>query len=241
MPELATWQWVLGVISAVLIGLAKTGVPGVATLTVSLMVLTAGDARHGAAWAAPILITADVFAVAYWRRHAEARALFSLVPWVAAGMVAGAFALSLDERILRRMVGVIVLAMLAITALRRWYGTSHIAGRPWFYGISTGFATTVANAAGPIMGLYLLTKRLPKEQFVATGAWFFFIVNVSKLPIYAAHHLFSRASLTFDLLMIPPVVCGAFSGLWLVHRIPQRFFELLVIVLSAVSSLILFR
>ena len=60
--------------------LARTGVPGVATLTVPLMVLTVGDARQAAAWTARILIAADIFAVTYWRRHTETRALLRLVP-----------------------------------------------------------------------------------------------------------------------------------------------------------------
>jgi uncharacterized membrane protein YfcA len=207
LPDLAAWQWALGAFCALLIGMAKTGVPGVATMTVPLMVLTVGDARHSAAWTAPILITADVFAVTYWRRHTEARALFKLIPCVA----------------------------------QRKGMTLSAARSAGFYGVVAGFATTVANAAGPVMNLYLLMQRLPKEQFVATGAWFFFVVNLVKLPIYATHDLFSRSSLMFDLMMVPPVVSGALSGLWLVHRIPQRSFETLVVAFTIVSSILLFR
>jgi uncharacterized protein len=115
------------------------------------------------------------------------------------------------------------------------------AGNSAFYGIATGFATTVANAAGPVMNLYLLTRNLPKEQFVATGAWFFFVVNLAKMPIYAWHHLFSRTSLVFDGMMVPAVVCGAVAGRWLLQRVPQKVFEVLVIALTAVSSVFLFR
>ena len=241
LPELAGWQWLLGGACALLIGIAKTGVPGAATLTVPLLVLTVGDARHAAAWAAPMLITGDIFAVGYWRRHAEARALFSLIPWVAAGMIGGAAALSLSELVLRRMVGVIVLVMLALTLLRRLQPRTGVGGYAFFFGISAGFASTVANAAAPVMSMYLLMKKLPKEQFVATGAWFFLVVNLAKLPIYASHQLFSRSSLSFDAIMAPAVVCGAFGGLWLVHRIPQRLFDTLMLVLTAISSIILFR
>jgi uncharacterized membrane protein YfcA len=240
MPPLAAWQWLLGALCAFLIGLAKTGVPGAATLTVPLMVLTVGDARYAAAWTAPVLIVGDLFAVTYWRRHAEARALFSLVPWVAAGMVAGGLALAINEHVLRRIVGGIVLVMLAVNVYRRSRAQPP-GGHPAFYGISAGFATTVANAAGPVMSLYLLTKRLPKEQFVATGAWFFFIVNVAKLPIYTAYQLFSRSSILFDLMMVPAVVVGAFAGLWLMRRIPQGLFNTLIVVLAAFSALLLFR
>ena len=241
MPHLAPWQWLLGIFSAFMIGVAKTGAPGVGTMIAPLMVLTVGDARFAAAWTLPVLSTADVFAVAYWRRHAEARQLFALIPWVLAGIVGGALALSLDEQIIRRIIGVIIVGMLLVYLWRRFSPTPQVAGNPAFYGICTGFASTLANAAGPVMNLYLLTRKLPKEKFVATGAWFFFVVNLLKAPVYAWHHLYSRASLTFDLLMVPAVLGGAMAGRWLIRHMPQNVFEVLVIALTAVSCLFLFR
>ena len=241
MPHLAPWQWALGVFCAFLLGVGKTGAPGVGTLTAPLMVLTVGNAKLSPAWTAPILIVADIFAVTYWRRHADAKALFSLVPWVAAGMAAGGFALSLSEQVLRRIVAAIVWTMIGVNVVRRLKSTMHVEGHAPVYGVAAGFATTVATSAGPVMSLYLLTKKLPKERFVATGAWFFFVVNVAKLPIYAIHRLFSPASLVFGAIMVPPVVCGAIVGLWLVRRIPQRAFEILIIVLTAFSSIFLLR
>ena len=241
MPDLATWQWLLGCTCAFIIGFAKTGVPGLGTLTVPLMVMAVGDAKHAVAWSAPILITGDIFALIYWRRRAEARALFSLAPWVAAGMAGGGLALSLDEQVLRRLLGVVVLTMLALNILRRWKPSLEYGIHPSFYGIAAGFATTVATAAGPVMNMYLMMRRLPKEQFVATGAWFFFVVNVAKLPIYGAHQLFSPASLLFDLFMVPVVLCGAAGGFWAIPRIPQRSFDILIIVLTALTSVFLFR
>jgi hypothetical protein len=241
MSHLALWQWLLGAACALVIGLAKTGVPGAATLTVPLMVLTVGDARLATAWTAPILIVGDVFAVWYWRRHADSRALLSLIPWVAVGMAGGGLALSLSERVLRRIVGIIALTMLSLHVWRRYSGHAGVGGRAPLYGIAAGFATTVANAAGPVMSMYLLLKRLPKERFVATGAWFFLVVNLAKLPIYAAHHLISRGSLVFDLAMAPAVVCGAMAGFWVVRRVPQRAFESLILGLTAIATLFLFR
>jgi len=231
----------LGAVCAVLFGVAKTGVPGVGMLAIPLMVVTVGDARHAAAWTTPILIVGDIFAVAYWHRHADARALFSLVPWVAIGMAGGGAALSLSEPVLRRTLGFVVLGMLALNVWRRLRPGLRVGGHPSFYGVAAGFATTIANSAGPVMNIYLLMKRLPKEQFVATGAWFFLTVNVAKLPIYWSYGLFSRTSLLFDAAMIPAVVCGAFAGLWVMHRIPQRLFDILVITMTALASILLFR
>jgi uncharacterized protein len=241
MPHLAPWQWLLGIFSAFMIGVAKTGAPGVGTMIAPLMVLTVGDARLAAAWTLPVLSTADVFAVAYWRRHAEARQLFSLIPWVLVGIAGGAVALSLDEQIIRRIIGVIIVGMLLVYLWRRFRPVGQVEGNPAFYGICTGFATTLANASGPVMNLYLLTKKLPKEKFVATGAWFFFVVNILKSPVYAWYQLYSRASLLFDLLMVPAVLAGALAGRWLIRHMPQRVFEVLVIGLTAVSCLFLFR
>lgn len=230
----------LGTLSAYLIGIAKTGAPGVGTLMVPLMVMTVGDARQAAGWTLPVLSTADIFAVIYWRRHADARKLFSMIPWTLAGMAAGAAALSLSEPVIRRVIAAIILAMLLIHVRRRFGTVSDFRGSSGFYGVLAGFATTVANASGPVMNLYLLSKKLPKEQFVATGAWFFFVVNLTKVPIYASYHLFSRASLTFALLEVPAVILGALTGRWLVHRVSQKTFDSLVLILTAACCVLLF-
>ena len=147
----------------------------------------------------------------------------------------------MKEHTVRLLVAVTVLAMLAIYILRRIrpsaMRTTH--GAP--YGVAAGFATTVANAAGPVMSLYLLSQKLTKEEFVAMGAWFFFAINLTKLPIYAWHGLLTPTSLAFDALLLPAVVAGAVVGRWVVHRIPQRAFEIAVITLTAISTLLLFR
>lgn len=242
IPDLAWWQWALGALSAFFVGMAKTGVPGLGIVMVPMMVIAVGDARESAGWLLPVLCMADAFAVIYFRRHAAAARLFSLLPWVIVGMICGAVALFLPERSIRNLVGIIVVLMLAAYLRRRIRPAGDDANVPAApYGIAAGFSTTVANAAGPIMSLYLLSKRLPKEEFVATGAWFFFIVNLSKIPLYMWHGLFSARSLAFDVMMFPPVLCGALTGRWLIHRIPNRLFEFLVIALTALSVVFLFR
>ena len=169
MPELAPWQWVLGVFSAFMVGVAKTGAPGVGTMIVPFMVMAVGDARHAAAWTVPILITGDIFAIFYWWKHAEAKKLFVLIPWVVAGMIGGGLALALSEPVLRRMIGAIVLLMVVLYLWRKRNPEMKLHGASAVYAIAAGFSTTVANAAGPVMNMYLLTQKLPKEVFVATG------------------------------------------------------------------------
>lgn len=232
----------VGVAAAYFVGIAKTGVPGLGILVVPMMVLAVGDARKSAGWLLPILSMADVFAIYYWRRHAAAGKLFSLLPWVLVGAIGGAAALSLHEQKVRYLVGSIVLVMLVAYIRRRMQPlAAQTAVTPAPYGIAAGFATTVANAAGPVMSLYLLSKRLTKEEFVATGAWFFFLVNLSKAPLYWYHGLFSAESLKFNLWMFPPVLAGALTGRWLISRIPEKVFEILIVSLTALSTVLLFR
>jgi len=241
MPHLTALQWALGIFSGIMIGVSKTGAPGAASMVIPLMVMIVGDARMSAAWTQPMLSSGDLLGVYYWRKHADARKLLSLIPWVLVGIVAGWFALNLNESVIRKLVAMIVLLMLIVQVWRRWGSKTEVQGNPAFYGVSAGFATTIANAAGPVMSMYLLSQRLPKEKFVATGAWFFFVANLLKVPVYMYYHLYSRASLLFDLSMLPAVLVGAVAGRWMVPRLPQRVFDLLVIVITAVSCLLLLR
>jgi len=243
VPELHAWQWALGALCAIFVGVAKTGVPGFGILVVPLMVFTVGDARASAGWLLPILCAADLFAVAYYRRHAQARRLFELALWVGLGMAGGWLALRLRDPVLRPLVGGIILLMVAVHLWRKRQAERPVPsgwhhGAP--YGVAAGFATTVANAAGPVMSLYLLSQRLPKDEFIATGAWFFFLINLSKVPLYAHLGMISRTSLIFNACLLPAVATGALLGRTVIRRLPQWVFERVVLGLTAVAALLLF-
>ena len=120
MPELELWQWLTGILCAFMIGVAKTGVPGIAAFVIPLMVLTVGDARYAAAWTLPMLSTGDFFAVTYWHRQADIRKLLSLIPWVAVGMAIGGVALAFPEALLRRVIGGIVMSMVVLWIAGSW-------------------------------------------------------------------------------------------------------------------------
>jgi len=243
MPDFPLYKWLLGALCAFSVGVAKTGVPGFGILSVPVFVLTVGDARLSAAWLLPLLILADAFAVVYYRRHAAARALFSLMPWVAAGMASGAVMLRFPDGVIRPVVGTISLVMLILFVWRQRHASS-VPASDWkhagFYGTSAGFATMVANAAGPIMNMYLLSKKLPREEFVATGAWFFFFVNLSKVPVYQSLGLFSSTSLAFDLALAPFVIAGALTGRKLLMIMPEKVFVNSVVALAFVATMLLF-
>ncbi|MBI4903864.1 MAG: sulfite exporter TauE/SafE family protein [Acidobacteria bacterium] len=243
MPDLPLWKYLLGAFCAFNIGVAKTGMPGLGILAIPLFVVTVGDARLSAGWLLPILLSGDIFAVFYYRRHAAAGKLFSLAPSVAVGLAAGSFMLRFDDRVLRPIVGFIILSMLILYLIRkRSVNPLPTEGVVYtsFYGGFAGFATMIANAAGPVMNIYLLSKRLTREEFVATGAWFFFLVNLSKLPVYLNHGMISGKSLAFDAVLLPASIGGALMGRKLLALMPERVFEWSVTVLAFLATGLLF-
>jgi hypothetical protein len=242
MPELELWQWALAAGCGLFIGAAKTGIPGLGSVSGPFMVFAVGDARLAAAWALPPLILADIFAVMYWRRHANMKRVLSLSPWVLVGLVIGAVALSMSERSLRPIIGVIVIVMLVIYLIRRYRPawitqTNH----PAPFGAAAGVTTMIANAAGPVMNIYLLSMKLGKEEFLGTAAWFFFLLNLIKSPVYFGYGLYSRETVGFTIAMAPTVVLGALAGKWLADRVSRQVFEWMVIVLTAITIPLLFR
>jgi len=239
LPDLPAWRWALACFCAFNIGVAKTGMPGLGILAVPLFVIAVGDARLSAGWLLPVLLTADLYAVIVYRRKAEANALFSLLPWVAAGMVGGALMLSFPETVIRPLVGGILLVCIGLFLLRLRGINLAREGGHWhsgLYGTAAGFATMVANAAGPVMNIYLLSRKLAREQFVATGAWFFFFVNLSKIPVYWWQGLFSARSLAMGAALVPVTILGSVAGRAAIRHIPEKVFGASVVVLALIAT-----
>ena len=245
MPELniVWWKWLVGAFCAFNVGLAKTGMPGIGIMAIPLFVLTVDDARLSAGWLLPVLLSADLYAIISYRRMAATNQLFHLAPSVLVGMGLGAILLGGPESMLRKTVGAIVLLMVGLFLVRKRFGELLIREGWWYsamYGSSAGFATMVANAAGPVMNVYLLSQKLPRQEFVATGAWFFFLVNLSKLPVYSWRGLISSRSLLFDAALVPFALLGAWAGRRYLMKIPQQMFDGAVIGLAALAAVTLF-
>lgn len=265
MPFLSAGRWVLAAVSASMVGLSKSGVPGLGSLFVPLFALVL-PARASTGALLPLLIVGDIFAVAFWRRHAVWRHLVRLLPWAMAGVVLGWLAMGrVDDATMRPLLGGLVILMLGVNLWRDLAaraakaaempaaaGTAEASGseeslrvpdRWWFaamFGVAAGFTTMIANAAGAIMTVYLLAMRLPKERFIGTAAWYFLIINCLKVPFSASLGLINPSSLLLDAALAGLVVLGSFAGLAVAHRIPQRAFGIVVQVLTFAAAVMMF-
>ena len=247
--HISIWEFAALAAAALLVGFSKTAVSGANTVSLAIFAAVL-PARESTGVLLPILIAGDVLAVLTYRRHAHWPTLWRLFPAVAVGVVVGtAFLVWADDEVVRTSIGAILLLMTGVTVWRRRRAeaeseddepdaVSTPAGRlkARSYGILGGFTTMIANAGGPVMSMYLLSAGFRKLGFLGTSAFFFLIVNVSKVPFSAGLGLIDGHSLLLDAALVVFVVPGAFLGKWAVNRINQRLFERLVIAATVVGG-----
>lgn len=235
------WQWALLHFAAVISGFSKTGIPGISILSVSIFAVVL-PAKAATGVVLPMLIFADVFAYFVYRKNLEWRRVGGLLPWACAGLVLGWLALGyVSNQQASRIIGAIIVLMLGLQVWRRTRGAdADAANLPrWFgpfMGVFAGLTTMMANAAGPVMTLYLLAMRLPKLEFLGTSAAFFLLINWIKVPFIAQLGLINVSSLALNLYLLPAVAVGALIGRPVVQRVNQRIFENLALVLAAIAA-----
>ncbi len=240
--NLEPWQLMLVIVGALLVGVSKTGISGLGMLFV-VMFANVIPAKQSSGFVLPLLIFGDVVAVWSYRTHAKWAHVWRLMPWTAAGVVLGYFAMDrIDDRQARVLIGAIILVMVSVQMWRRARAKPGVIDDhgAWFaptVGVLAGFTTLVANAAGPLMAIYLLAMRLPKMEYVGTGAVFFLLLNCFKVPFMVNLGLITTGSFGFNLMLAPAVFLGAMLGRKLLPKINQKLFENLALGLSAVAGI----
>lgn len=219
---------------------------GLSILSVALFTHVFPSSKQASGLVLPLLIFGDFVAVLSYRAHTQWRYLWKLMPWTAAGVVLGYLALGhISDETARILIGVIIVSLCMLGYWRRYISAPRQETETWHWalaaavGVTAGFITLVANAAGPLMAIYLVAMRLPKMQFVGTAAMFFMALNLFKVPFMIDLGLITAQSFEFNLALAPAVLLGAFAGRWLLMRINQQLFEQLVLGLSAIAGVLL--
>lgn len=242
MFELTIESWCYLLLGAFGIGVAKSGLSGVSMVHVIVFAWVFG-ARLSTGVLLPLLIIGDLCAVYLVGKDVLWNYVRKLLPPALVGVIIGWWLLSwLDERSFKPLIGMIILLLTSGQLFRMWRpdlweNVPHSNGFAWFMGITTGITTMLANAAGPIVALFLLAIALPKMQLVATSAWFFLILNLSKVPFSLNLGLIDQRSLALNLLLAPVVITGLLFGRWIIKKIPQKLFDSLILTFTAIAAL----
>jgi uncharacterized membrane protein YfcA len=243
MPDpVSPAAWLIALAAALCVGISKTGFGGLGIVSV-LLFTEIFPAKQSTGALLPLMVAADFLGVYFYRRHASWPDLLKLLPATLAGIVCGWWLMPrIPDGAFRPFFGWLILGLMALNVLQRRFPRMvvPVPGHPalgllagWF----TGVATMLANAAGAITAFYFLARRMDKMTFVGTAAWFFLVVNLTKVPFSLHLGLIDAASLGFDAVLLPAVLAGALAGRHLLCRVPQKLFEQITIAFAARAAL----
>jgi uncharacterized membrane protein YfcA len=243
MPDLPSPAlWVLAIVAALCAGLAKTGFGGLGIVAVLLFAqIFPAKASTGALL--PLMIFGDLIGVYFYRGHANWPDLIRLLPATLVGIVCGWWLMPrIPDHDFIVFLGWLILGLMVLTVVQRRFPRMLLSAvnHPLLglvAGWAAGLATMLANAAGAITAFYFLARRMDKMTFVGTAAWFYLVINLSKIPFSIHLGLMTPESLKFDLLLLPAVAVGAVAGRLLLRRVPQRLFEWITILLATAAAL----
>jgi uncharacterized membrane protein YfcA len=244
MTEITLIGWLSAGVAAGIVGFSKSGLKGIGVIIVTIMALVFGS-RATTGILLPLLIVGDVLAVIYYRRHVQIGLLFKLLPWMMLGVVIGAvIGKDLPEQIFKQGMAVIILFSVGMMYLWDKKKNKTIPSNWWFAGIMgllAGITTMIGNLAGAFANVFFLAMRLPKNQFIGTTAWLFFIVNLFKMPF----HIWSWETITTETLMIDVklalcTIVGFFLGVRVIAMIQNDFYRKMILILTAIGALLIF-
>ena len=226
-------------IAAFATGISKSGLPGLVTVVTPIVAMTM-PSRMASGILLPILIAADIISVIYWRRKAAWNRLGWIIPGATGGLVIGYFLLrSIDDDTFKPVLGIIIIAVTLLSMAQKRFRLKinhESKGIPLAIGLFAGICNMLANAAAPVLAMYLLALDMDKEDFVGTNAWFFLITNAAKLPLSLALGTVSVSHLGFDALIFPLVLAGGAAGIFFLKKIPQKTFNAFIMALALVAG-----
>lgn len=236
------WQWPLMIVAALCVGFSKAGFSGVSLISVFLFADIYG-AKESLGVMLPLLIAADLMIYPAFRKHGTWSQVWPLFLPTGIGMAIAVWVLvEVSDEMMRKLIGIVILTMVGLQLARaRWKSSiEQMAQSPvfaYFCASSGGVATVLANAAGPITQLFLLSRKMEKMELIGVGARLFLVVNIIKLPLNAQLDLMTRETLMVDFILVPVVAIGVYVGRSLLKRVSQFLFEWMVVLFALVAGI----
>jgi uncharacterized membrane protein YfcA len=242
LPSPSTW--ILYFTCAMLIGMSKTGIQNIGTLAIPLFALLFG-AKQSTGIVLILLAMADLVAIIYYRKKLIWKEVLKLLPMSLLGLIiALIFGHYIDDKTFKIvmasciLVGVVIMIWMEhVDELRR----NQVTNGKWyapFFGLLMGFSTMIGNAAGPALSVYLLSRRMDKFTFVATGAWFIMILNYIKIPLQSlVWDNLTLPGIILNIMALPFILLGGFIGIKLVKVLPGESFKKLIMVLVVATCI----
>lgn len=233
--ELSPAQYATAAAAAALVGVSKSGFGGGLGIFALPLMAAAFPQRAALGLLLPLLLVSDVIAVWQFRREFHLGLIRRFLPGTLAGIVLGTWLLDrVSDAGWKQVVGGVCLAFCAVqwglALLRRshhplWHGGWTSSS---LFGIASGTTSTIAHAGGPLVTMWLLPLRLAPPTHAGTFCLTFFLINLAKIPAYAAQHLFPRHLWHAALVLAPAAVAGSLLGAWISRRVDAKRYQALL-------------
>lgn len=237
----------IAAVAVLFIGLSKAGFGGgLGMLTTPLCVLaftTRGEPPTFAIGVLlPLLCAGDAFSLWHYWGKWERKNLKYLLPGVVIGVIIGVQLMGrFSARELNITIGILAVCFVVfqlvkerIFAAEGAFAPNHRIGIPC--GVGAGVTSTFAHGAGPVVSLFLIPQRLPKEIYVGTTVLVFTWINWIKMPFFVAQGLITRETLWMGLCHLPLIPVGVWLGVWLNRRFSEKGFLRTVYLLTFVAG-----
>ena len=241
--NLSTIQWISVFFAVFLLGMAKSGIKGIGVIIVVIMALIFGE-KSSTGILITLLVSADILAVIYYNRHTQWGFIKKLLPWMIVGVLVGVWiGNDVSADLFKKIMAVIIIGSVLIMFYFENKKTTTIPNNMWFSsstGFLAGFTTMLGNLAGPISNIYFLAMRLPKNEFIGTAAWLFFIINVFKLPFhFFIWKTITKETLVLNSVLIPVLLIGFYIGIHIVKLISNINYRRFILFVTALGGFIL--
>ncbi|MEI9943196.1 MAG: sulfite exporter TauE/SafE family protein [Chitinophagaceae bacterium] len=240
----STANWLLIYLGAFIIGLSKAGLKGIDMLNVTIMAIVFGG-KASTGIVLPILCVADIMAVIYYHRHAQWTYFWKLIPWMVVGILIGVWVgKDMNETYFRKVMALIIILTVGSILVLEFRKRIKIPDNKLFVanmGLVAGFTTMLGNLSGAFASIYFLAMRMPKNNFIGTAAWVFLVINLFKFPFQVFYwNNITGKTLYTDLLLLPAMVIGFWTGIKLVAKIKDDSYRKVVIVLTIIGAIFIF-
>jgi len=241
--QLSPLEWFATLVAIFILGVGKAGLKGLGVIIVVTLAFVF-DEKASTGILLPMLVVADIMAVIYYKRHVRWNIVFKLLPWMIIGVLVGVWVGNdIPEFVFKKMMAVIIVLVIGLMLYFEKKKTAIVPANKAFagsMGFLAGFTTMIGNLAGPISNIYFLAIRFPKNEFIGTAAWLYFIVNIFKLPFhFYVWKTITSETLVLNSVFIPILMIGFFVGVKIVKRISNTNYRKFILIVTAIGGLIL--
>lgn len=185
-------------------------------------------------------VVPNIYQVWAYRHHVDPD--IRLLPLGIASVVGSGLGIltltSVDPALLTRLLGLILWLYMGFRALKPSFQLSRRIAR-WTNapaGFLAGLAGGLTGVSAPVILVYLMSLRLPKETFILTISWYFIAMGGGQFAWLVQAGLMTWTLLLWSVLSLIPIFVGMWLGTRIGHYVSKQRFEQLILVMMALMG-----